>query len=99
MKKRKSSVWELPLINPPCNVPILQLRKLILRDMKKLIQNYSARFRTGTSQLKAGSVLLKGLKKWKYNVFAHPVACLIFSQISLCMSQSFSECLLSWVLW
>lgn len=70
----------------------------MLRDVKKLVQNYSAHVRAGTPQLRAGSVLLEGLEI-EYNAFPHPVASLIFSQISLCLSQSFSECLLSWALW
>lgn len=55
-KKEGNQCWALNLFNPPFNASILQLRKLILRESKKLAQNYSVRVRAGTPQPRVISV-------------------------------------------
>lgn len=55
-KKEGNQCWALNLFNPPFNASILQLRKLILRESKKLAQNYSVRVRAGTPQPRVVSV-------------------------------------------
>lgn len=74
-------LWALTSFNPP--LPILQLRKVTLREVKKLAQNYSACVRTVTPQLIVSPVFAESTEEIEVQCFSPPSGISMFSQIYL----------------